>query len=378
MKELKLHGEKIITGRGSLEYLKTINYKKALIVTSGSSMFNNGTIKKIECYLKEANCDFIIYKGVPKNPDTKVVLDILKTMDSFIPDVVIALGGGSPMDAAKVAALFFEYRNLNFDNVLSTSLPDKREKIKLIHIPSTSGTGAEVTKAAVITFKDKNLKIGLKTLAFIPDIAILDPYITLSMPKNIAGETGMDAMTHLVESYINENLDYYTMCMAEGAIINLLEALPSSCNNGDIESREKVQIFQSIAGSVLSNVGLGMSHGISHCFGGMYDLGHGLLNGICLPYVLKWNIRSESVLKKIDKLSRLIGKDFIKSIEDLNLLIGIPSSLSSILDEELFKKDFNILTLNSLKGSTLANPVKIEEEDMKIILNCIYYGGEFK
>lgn len=377
MKEIKLHGEKIVYGKGSLKWLSSIGQRRAVIITSGSSMFKNGTISNIENYLNEADTSYTIFKGVQKNPDTRVVLEIVKKMEEFKPDTVIAVGGGSPMDAAKVASLFYEYKEINFDNVLSVTLPEKREKIKIIAVPSTSGTGSEVTKAAVITFKDKNIKIGLKTTAFIPDIAVLDSDITLSMPKNIAAETGMDAMTHLMESYINKNIDYYTECISEGAIINLLHALPSSCLECNEESRDRVHVYQSIAGSVLANVGLGMSHGIAHAFGGRYDLGHGLLNGICLPYVLSWNKKDPEVKRRLDKLSALAGEDIISAIINLNHKLGIPKGFNEILNEETFKKDLPLLVTNSLMGSTRVNPVKISKEDMEQILTSIYYGKEF-
>ncbi|MDV3429397.1 MAG: iron-containing alcohol dehydrogenase [Bacillota bacterium] len=377
MKEIRLHGEKIVYGKGSLKCLSELVHKRAFIITSGSSMFKNGSISHIENYLKEADASYTIFRGVQKNPDTNVVMEILKKMEEFKPDTVIAVGGGSPIDAAKVASLFYEFKEINFNNVLSISLPEKREKLKIIAVPSTSGTGSEVTKAAVITFKDRNIKVGIKTAAFIPDIAVLDPDITISMPKNIAAETGMDAMTHLMESYINKNIDYYTECIAEGAIINLLHALPSSCLYCDAESRDRVHVYQSIAGSVLANVGLGMSHGISHAFGGRYDLGHGLLNGICLPYVLLWNEKDPEVKERINKLSRLAGEDIISAIINLKLKIGIPKGFFEILDEETFKKDLPLLVENSLKGSTQVNPVKISKEDMELILTSIYYGKEF-
>lgn len=377
MKEIRLHGEKIVYGKGSLKYLSAVGHKRVFIITSGSSMFENGTIPAVENYLKGASTSYTIFRGVQKNPDTNVVMEIVDKMHEFKPDIVIAVGGGSPIDAAKVASLFYEYKEINFSNVLSISLPEKREKLKIIAVPSTSGTGSEVSKAAVITFKDKDIKIGIKTPAFIPDIAVLDPDITMSMPKNIAAETGMDAMTHLMESYINKNIDYYTECIAEGAIINLLHALPSSCLYCDEESRDRVHAYQSIAGSVLANVGLGMSHGIAHAFGGRYDLGHGLLNGISLPYVLLWNKKDPEVKERLNKLSCLAGEDIISAIINLNQRIGIPKGFCEILDEDTFKKDLPLLVENSLKGSTQVNPVKISKEDMELILTSIYYGKEF-
>ena len=133
-------------------------------------MFKNGTISNIENYLNEAGASYTVFKGVQKNPDTKVVMEILNKMEEFKPEAVIAVGGGSTIDAAKVAALFYEYKEINFNNVFSISLPEKREKVKIIAIPSTSGTGSEVTKAAVITFKEKDIKIGIDEIKKITTI----------------------------------------------------------------------------------------------------------------------------------------------------------------------------------------------------------------
>jgi alcohol dehydrogenase class IV len=296
---MKLNGDKLIIGKKSLDYIKQIEGKKIFIVTGGKSMFNNGTMDRIKSMLNDVGKEYLIMSGIKKNPDTEIVCKGISQMNEFKPDTVLAIGGGSPIDAAKVMALFYEYPEINFDNVLEQSLPEQRKNIKFIAIPTTSGTATEVTKAAVITFKKDNIKIGLKSPAFIPDIAILDAELTMSMPDNIVAETGMDAITHALECYINHNLDDYTECLAKGAVEGLFKYLPISYKEKTIESREKVHNYQSMAGMAFHNVGLGMAHGISHAFGGKYDLGHGLTNGIALPYVLQFNSRDVIVKDKL-------------------------------------------------------------------------------
>ncbi|MFA9398501.1 MAG: iron-containing alcohol dehydrogenase [Clostridiaceae bacterium] len=376
MKELKLMGNSIITGENSIYYLEKIKAKKAFIVTGGSSMFKNGTIDKISNILESINCTYEIFSGVEKNPGTDIVLNGVNKMNEFNPEVLIAVGGGSAIDAAKVMSLFYEYKELNFENAL-VNLPETRHKIELIAIPSTSGTGTEVTKAAVITYKHLNRKVGLKSTAFIPDIAILDPLITLSMPKNVVAETGMDAMTHLVESYINKNLDIYTETIAKSSIEGLFEYLPISYANGDIASRERVHVYQCIAGSVLSNVGLGMAHGISHAFGARYNEGHGLLNAVALPYVLKFNSRDSEVKRRLEELSTNIGMDFIQAIININKTLNIPNCFKELnIPEKDFLEYNDILVDASMLGSTIKNPVKISKEEMKNLLNIIYYNKQ--
>lgn len=375
MKEIKLHGNSIIIGKDSLEYIKELQIKRAFIVTGGNSMFKNGAIDRLTNILSDVDAEYELFCKVKKNPSINTVLDAIEKMKEFQPDTVIGIGGGSPIDVAKAAAVLYEYPELDIRNPDNLILPKIRNKIKLIAIPSTSGTGTEVTRASVLTYDNMNLKIGLKCDAFIPDLAILDASLTLSMPKNIVAETGMDALTHAVECYINKNIDEFTEVLAEGAIKGLIKYLPLSYENGDFEFREKVHIYSAMAGCAFSNVGLGMAHGISHALGGRFDLSHGLLNAIALPYVLLFNSRDQKVKERLNNISTVIGKDIIDEIIKLNQKIGIPLSLKDAgLDEEEFLNEFELLVENSMKGSTRVNPVKVTIDDMKIILRAIYYG----
>lgn len=377
MKRLLFGGESFVTGKDSLEYLKNITVKKAFIVAGSNSMMKNGVIGRIEALLQKNGAETLVHSGISKNPDTFCVLEGVEKMRQFSPDLVIAIGGGSPMDAAKVMTVFYENDELNFDNVLEKGLPDKRKKVKLIAIPTTSGTASEVTRAAVVTFKEKNIKIGLKTDAFIPDLAILDPVLTLSMPKHIVAETGMDAMTHAVEAYCNENLDDSTEVMARGAVEGLYRYLPISYQEGTVESREKVHNYQSLAGFAFTNVGLGMVHGIAHAIGGQFNEGHGLINAVALPYVLEYNRQhSKKVADKLNILAKTIGvEDFVMAIRQLNKVLNIPNSFKEIgIKQEDYYDNFTLLLGNALQGSTKSNPVKISEADMKELLKEIYAG----
>lgn len=374
MKKLKFYGDQLIIGENAINHLSTLNYKKVFIVTGGSSAFKNGSIKQLEDIF--SNKKIKIFSGVKKNPDTSIVEKGINEMKIFEPDLVIGIGGGSPIDAAKVMTLFYDYESLNFKNVLEKDISNYKRKTYFVAIPSTSGTGTEVTKAAVITFNELDLKIGLKSLGFIPDLAILDSRLTLSMPKNIVAETGLDALTHALECYINHNLDDFTEAMAKGAVEGLLRHLRDSYHTGTIESREKVHHYQALAGMAFQNVGLGMAHGISHAFGGMFDFGHGLLNGICLPYVLKYNTKDPVVQEKINYLSRVLAVDsVIDEIKTLNKELGIPSGFKALgLEENVFQENLDSLIENSLKGSTRGNPVKMNKDEMKNVLLKIYNG----
>ena len=376
MKNLKLHGDKLIIEQGSLKYLKSIKENRIFIVTGGQSSFKNGSIDKIRQYFDMNNKIYQIFSGIKKNPDTNIVLSGVEEMREFKPDLVLAIGGGSPIDAAKVMVLLYEHKELTFDNILLKDILNYKRRIKFIAIPTTSGTGTEVTKAAVITFKEKNIKIGLKSMAFIPDVAILDAELTMSMPKNIVAETGLDALTHALEAYTNHNLDDFTEVIAKGAVEGLLEYLPKSYNDKSIEAREKVHYYQSMAGMAFHNVGLGMAHGISHAFGGKYDYGHGLLNGICLPYVLEYNQKNDVVKEKLKYLSSFLNvNSVVDEIHQLNKKLDIPQSFKELgLSEKQFYDDLDNLIINSLKGSTVGNPVEMNEIEMRKVLIKIFNG----
>ncbi|HYE83228.1 MAG TPA: iron-containing alcohol dehydrogenase [Clostridia bacterium] len=378
MKELRLHGELIVTGVGSLSYIEGIECSRAFIVTGEGSTFRNGTIDTIKGMLDKNGCKYEVYSGIKKNPTTSEVIEGVTVMRSFVPDMIIAVGGGSAIDAAKSMTLFYEYPGLSFDKALNEPLPQSREKLRFIAIPTTSGTATEVTRVSVITYKDSDLKIGLKSNAFIPDVAILDAGLTLSMPKNVVAETGMDAMTHAVECYINTDQNDYSECLASGAVEGLFRYLPLSYEKGTIEYREKVHNYQCIAGSAFANVGLGMAHGISHAIGGRFNYGHGLLNAVVLPYVLQFNSRDEHVKERLQYLASRVGAgSFIDAIKQMNKRLSIPDSFKEMgITGEDFDQNFDILVTNSLKGSTRVNPVKISQEEMKRVLQYIYEGKD--
>lgn len=375
MKNLKFGGEAIVTGRGALKYLENYKNMRAFIVTGGSSMFGNGTIARIQEILGANCCDMYIHSGVKANPDTEDVRTGLEAINSFNPDLLIAVGGGSPIDLGKVLSIMYENPELEIEKMADMRLPDKRKRLKLVAIPSTSGTGSEVTTAAVITYRDQDIKIGLKSMAMIPDVAILDPDITMSMPDHIVAETGMDALTHAVECFINSNVDDFTACLAKGAIAGILEFLPASYTEKSLASREKVHNFQCMAGLAFTNTGLGMSHGIAHAIGGKFGLGHGLTNAIALPYVLEFNSRSPEVDAKLKELSKAAGMNFIAAVRELNKKLNVPETFRAAgLDEEAFFGDFDELVQNSLLGSTRSNPVKISREEMDALLRAMYSG----
>lgn len=376
MKKMNLTRDILVTGENALEYLKEIDTKRAVIITGGSSMKRTGVLDRVTGLLEGIGASVAIYSGVGKNPTTKMVLSGLAFVREQKPDCILAVGGGSSIDAAKVMLLFYEHPELNFDNVFSSDLDALEFHTRFIAIPSTSGTASEVTRVSVITFEEEHFKRAIRSINIFPNAAILDPSLPATLPAHIAAETGMDALTHALEAYINKNGNDFTDALAKEAIEGILEWLPESVLKGTLKAREKVHNYQCMAGMAFANSGLGMVHGVSHAFGGMYNVAHGLANAVILPYSMDYNKKDPEVAAKYEKLSRILGQDVTEAVKELSAKIDIPSKMQDAgVAEEDFERDFTQLLDFSMQGSTVVNPIPVSREDMGKFLNCIYYGN---
>ncbi len=338
-----------------------------------------GFLGRAKQYLEENGAETLVYSGIQKNLSIEEVEKGLEALRAFMPDCVLAIGGGSAMDAAKAMLLFYEFSFLNFHNVLDYIAEDKipsARKTALICVPSTSGTGSEVTRGTVITDTQRFLKVPIMTDCLRPDIAILDSVLTMSMPERIAAETGMDALTHAIEAYTNHGLDDFDETLCGGAVAGIMKWLPLSVEEGTPEAREKVHNYQAMAGIGFANVGLGMVHGIAHSFGAAFNMAHGLTNAVILPYVLEYNAQNPVVRGKLAHLSQLCGcADIVEEIRRLNEKLKIPASFQSAgITEEMYLEKEGLLLEHAMLGATRVNPVKMTEEEMKKMLKTVYYG----
>lgn len=375
MNKVVFTGDVLVTGDRALEYLGTILYKKAVIVTGGSSMKKTGVLDHIKKIMERDQNEVVVYSGISKNPNKAQVLAGTEFLRQEKPDVVLAVGGGSSIDAAKVMVLFYDHPELSFDNVFGTPLEDKPLNTLLIAVPSTSGTASEVTNVSVVTIEDKEFKMAIRSPHLRPSVAILDGELPMTLPANIAAETGMDALTHAFEAYINKHGNDFTDALAKEAIEGILEWLPISVKEGTLEARTKVHNYQCMAGMAFSNSGLGMVHGVSHAFGGKYNMAHGLANAVILPYSMDYNKKDPEVKAKYDRITQIMGREIIEMVKGLQAELGIPSCMKEAgISEEVFRADFEQLLENSMKGSTAVNPIPVSVEDMEKLLNCIYYG----
>ena len=374
----------IYYGKDSLEVLKTIKGKKAILVIGGGSMKRAGFVDKIIGYLKEAGIETKLFEGVEPDPSVETVMKGAAAMREFEPDLIVALGGGSPIDAAKAMWVFYEYPDTTFEEIIQPfSFPELRKKAKFIAISSTSGTATEVTAFSVITDYAKGIKYPLADFNITPDIAIVDPALVATLPPHLVAHTGMDALTHAIEAYVASARSDFSDPLALKAISDIYDSLIDSYY-GDKDARGKMHIAQCLAGMAFSNALLGIAHSLAHKTGAMFDIPHGCCNAILLPSVIQYN--AKVCADRYATIARMLGLTgntdkqltdaLIDSIKELNKKLGIAQTYKENgVSEELFKQHIDEIAANAvLDPCTGSNPRKIDAEGMKKVLTCAYYG----
>jgi len=374
----------IYFGENSLEMLKTLKGKKAVIVTGGGSMKRNGFLDKVEAYLNEAGIEVKHITGVEPDPSVETVMSGAAVMREFQPDWIISIGGGSPIDAAKAMWIFYEYPEFTFEQaIIPFGIPDLRQKAKFIAIPSTSGTATEVTAFSVITDYKAKIKYPLADFNLTPDIAIVDPALAQTMPPKLTSHTGMDALTHAFEAYVAGRHSSFSDPLAMQAITMIKENLVKSFE-GNVEARNEMHMAQCLAGMAFSNALLGIAHSMAHKVGGVFHIPHGLANAIFLPYVIDFNKKAcgdrYATIAKTLKLAGNTEDELIDSltdmIRDLNKAMNIPCSLAENgMTKEEFDANVDFISQNALKDAcTGSNPRPINVDEMKKILTCTFTG----
>lgn len=378
-------------GKGALENLKTLTGKKAIVVVGGGSMKRNGFLDKAVNYLKEAGMEVQLFENVEPDPSVETVMKGADAMKAFQPDWIVAMGGGSPIDAAKAMWAFYEYPQTSFEDLITPfNFPTLRTKAKFCAIPSTSGTATEVTAFSVITDYSKGIKYPLADFNITPDVAIVDPTLAETMPKKLTAHTGMDAMTHAIEAYVSTLHCNYTDPLALHAIKMIHENLKKSYD-GDMDSRAAMHDAQCLAGMAFSNALLGIVHSMAHKTGAAFSTGHvphGCANAIYLPYVIKYNAKDPVAAERYAEIARRMGlegtcqKALINSlcekIDEFNVRLNIPKTLKDfgIQEDEFKEKVAKIAELAVGDACTGSNPRAIDLANMEKLLTCTYYGTE--
>ena len=406
--------EKIYFEAGSIGYLEKMpEITRAFIVTD-ESMVKFGYVDKILYHLRkrESYVHSEIFSEVEADPSFETIKKGVRAMENFKPDVIIALGGGSAIDAAKGMWLFYEHPDADVEGLKlkfmdirkrTYKFPKLGEKTKLVAIPTTSGTGSEVTSFAVISDKEKNMKYPLADYELTPDVAIIDPDLVMTLPKRLTADTGMDVLTHAFESYVSVMASDYTDGLAEKAVDLVTKYLIEAYNNGDNKlAREKMHNASCIAGMAFTNAFLGVNHSLAHKIGGEYHVPHGRANAVLLPYVIKYNgtmptkfvsfPKYEKYIadEKYANLSRRLGlpaytneegvNSLVRLVQDMLVKLEMPKSFRECgIDEAVYMSKVDELAEKAFEDQcTTANPRLPLVSELKQILIDAYYGNEIK
>ncbi len=381
-------------GKGALDALKDLKGKRAIVVVGGGSMKRFGFLDKVEANLKAAGMEVALFEGVEPDPSVETVMKGAKAMQEFQPDWIVAIGGGSPIDAAKAMWAFYEYPDTTFAQLcIPFNFPTLRTKAKFCAIPSTSGTATEVTAFSVITDYHKGIKYPLADFNITPDVAIVDPELAETMPKKLTAHTGMDAMTHAIEAYVSTLHCDYTDPLALHAIKMISEDLVASYN-GDMDARDRMHNAQCLAGMAFSNALLGIVHSMAHKTGAAYTGGHivhGCANAMYLPKVIKYNAKEPEAAKRYAQIAKFLGlagttdmertDALIAHIKGLNAKLDIPACIKDyeggIIDEkEFLEKLPTVAELAVGDACTGSNPRSIDPKTMEKLLTCCFYDTE--
>ncbi|MBA7931649.1 iron-containing alcohol dehydrogenase [Klebsiella huaxiensis] len=370
----------IIYGEDALEHLSTLSGKKAALVTGGSSMKRFGFLDKAIGELNKAGMECIVIDNVEPNPSIKTVWRGAKEMLAFEPDWIVAIGGGSALDAAKVMWCFYEHPELKFEDIIPVgSMPPLRNKARFVAIPSTSGSASEITAFSVITDTANHIKYPIVAADLVPDIAILDPTIPAKMPPHVTAHTGMDVMTHALEAYVSTAANSFTDPYAVEAIRLVFEHLETAYRSpDDLNARMHMHNASALAGIAFTNASLGLVHSMAHKIGGEFGITHGLANAIMLPYIIQYNAK---FTKKYRQLEEALGiNNLIEALNELNKRLGIPKTLSQCDEVEINEVTF-VNVLDRMSGNavddpcTLTNPNYPSVQDVKGLYTKAFYGA---
>jgi len=405
--------EKIFFEPNSIQYLEKMpDIHKVLIVTD-PMMIKLGYIDKVTYRLNKRlqKVTYKVYSNVEPDPSLATVARGAEVMREFEPDCIIAIGGGSPIDAAKAMWMFYEHPDANFTSMSLKFLdirkrvykfPKLGKKAKFVAIPTTSGTGSEVTAFAVITDKQKNMKYPLADYELTPDVAIIDPDLVMTLPKILTAHTGIDVLTHAVESYVSVVASDYTEGLSMKAIEMVFEYLPQAFHDGtNAKAREKMHNASTIAGMAFTNAFLGINHSLAHKMGGEFHVPHGECNAILMPYVIAYNGElNPSKFTSFPKYDHFVApekyaeiashlglpartpeegvRSLVKAVQQLCREVEIPKSFKEYgIDEKIFLEKYEELAVKAFGDQcTTANPRLPLITELAEILKKAYYGED--
>ncbi len=390
-------------GKGTLEMLKTLEGKRAIICVGGGSMKRFGFLDRAVSYLKEAGMEVEIFDGIESDPSVETVMRGAEAMIKFQPDWIVAMGGGSPIDAAKAMWIKYEYPETTFEDMCKVfGLPKLRKKAHFCAIPSTSGTATEVTAFSIITDYQKGIKYPIADFEITPDVAIVDPDLAETMPQKLVAHTGMDAMTHAIEAYVSTANSAFTDPLAIFAITMIQKDLVGSYN-GDMDKRDNMHNAQCLAGMAFSNALLGIVHSMAHKTGAVFEdqgahIIHGAANAMYLPKVIAFNAKDPVAAERYAEIADYMHLGGSTAAEKIQLLIahlrkmndelniphcikhygkdGLPAE-EGFVPEHIFLERLPEIAKNAIADAcTGSNPRQPSQEEMEKLLKCCYYDTE--
>ena len=374
-----------------------------MVCVGGGSMKRFGFLDRAVDYLKEAGMEVQLFEGIESDPSVETVMRGAKAMEEFQPDWIVAMGGGSPIDAAKAMWIKYEYPDITFEEMCKVfGMPKLRRKAHFCAISSTSGTATEVTAFAVITDYEKGIKYPLADFEITPDVAIVDPDLAETMPQKLVAHTGMDAMTHAIEAYVSTaNCDFPDPLALYA--IRMIQADLVDSYNGDMAKRDSMHNAQCLAGMAFSNALLGIVHSMAHKTGAAFaDYGahliHGAANAMYLPKVIAFNAKDETAAKRYAVIAdemKLGGetteekiKLLIAYLRGMNDKLNIPQCIKNygkdsypteqgFVPEDVFLERLHDIAVNAIADAcTGSNPRQPSVEEMEKLLKCCYYDTE--
>lgn len=364
----------IIYGPDSLQFLESLEIRRAVIVTD-TNVRKAGLVDLVTANLNDT--EIRVIDGIPEEPSIEEIAGKLESVVSFNPEWIIAVGGGSTIDAAKL--LFFKSARPDLDYFDLTPLVSLglKKKLGLIAIPTTSGTGSECTWAAVITDSNDKRKAELASPEVIPNYSILDPAMVLNLPPEITGNTATDALTHAIEAFVSTWKNPYSDALSVKAVSMLTKSIQDVVKDPkDPEARGNVHIGASMAGSAFSNAQIGLAHAVGHAFGSIFKRAHGICVGIFLPGVIRFN--SSVSGERYDELNNAFdrnirGKTLDESVSNFMKLLGRPLNITQLeISENSYRENFErIIELTFESTGIIGNPKDVKEQDIREILNGI-------
>lgn len=365
----------IACGLGALDTLATLSGKRAAIVTGSSAMKSFGFLDKAASLLKRAGIDSIVIDGVEPNPSVETVWRGAKAMQDFQPDWIVAIGGGSAIDAAKVMWCFYEHPHLSFEDIIPVgAMPPLRHKARFVAVPSTSGTASEITAFSVITDTVKAIKYPIVAVDMVPDIAILDPALPATMPKDVTAHTGMDVMAHAVEAIASTAATPMTDATALEAIKLVFATLPVVLREPDnLPARLTMHQASALAGMAFSNASLGLAHALAHAVGAAFGLAHGQACAILLPHVIDYNRKFSSKYARVE--AALGIADLAEHVRALSEESGLATRFFDLIDVRHFDEQIDAVCRQAYADPCrFTNPGQPDLAAVKQILARAFHG----